>query len=360
MAVAAGSLLVGIVPVAQAELRVGKSYRLASDPAPFRGKDATALVANPSNPQHIVEVNSNYLSQECEYTVSRDGGNTWSTATAFRPPAPGGGEPFVPTCRASDHLADYTFQTVEFGSGDSVYAVFSTPRRTSAGGEQGSSILVAKSTDGGSTFAPAVIVVAGGLTSSTGPYYELPSLAVDPGAGTAGADRVIAAAREVTGSFEPGGDAMTSVSNDGGLTFSAPVQVEPAGEQVAGPDTVSPPVFLPDGSIAIAWRQQGQTAPIKVARSTDAGQTWGPPVETAIATNTGSNFNTNPPQPRPATGSSFPRLAVNDVTGTLYLVYNQGPAAPGAPPQGFLGADHFISPDSDVYLQRSLTQGATW
>ena len=302
-AIAAGSLLVGIVPAAQAELRVSENYRLGSDPAPFRGKDAVALAANPRNPQHIVEVNANYLSQECESTVSLDGGNTWSAATPLRPPA-GGGEPFVPTCRASDHLADFTYQTVEFGSGENVYVAINTPRRAAGAGtgEQGASILVAKSVDGGRTFGPAVTAAVGGLTSSAGPYYELPSLAVDPGAGTGGADRVLAAAIEVTGAFEPGGDAMTSVSNDGGMTFSGPVQVEPAGEQVAGPDSTSPPVFLPDGSAAIAWRQQGQTAPIKVARSTNGGQSWGPPVSTAIATNTGSNSNTNPPQPLNSAG----------------------------------------------------------
>jgi len=380
-AVAAG-LLAGIVPAAQAELRVGENYRLASDPAQFRGKDAVALAVNPNDSQHIVEVNANHLLGECEATVSRDGGSTWSTAAVLRPPAPGVGEPFVPTCRASDHLADFTFQTVVFGSGQNVYAVFSTPRSTASGGEQGSSVLVAKSVDGGTTFAPAVVAMAGGGSGNTitgGPYYELPSVAVDPAAGQNGADRVIVAAREVTNFGDGGcagppppapvppecsasrGDAMTAVSNDGALNFSEPVQVEPSGENVAGPDSTSPPVVLPDHSIAIAWRTSGNTGPIKVARGTVEGQTltWGAPVTAAVATNTGANTS-NPPEPNPSNGSSFPRMAVDRVSGTLYLVYNQGPAAPGAPEGGFQGADHFISPDSDVYFQRSLNQGGTW
>ncbi len=374
-AVAAGLLVAGIVPASEAALRVGKNYRLASDPAQFRGKDAVALRVNPSNPQHIVEVNANYLSQECEYTVSLDGGTTWSRAASFRPPAPGDGQPFVPTCRASDHLADFMFQTVVFGSGQNVYATFSTPRRTAAGGEQGSSVLVAKSVDGGRTFGQAVVAMAGGSSGSTrtgGPYYELPSVAADPGAGPGGADRIIVAAREVTNSGDTGcvtaapapcagGDAVTAVSIDGGQTFSGPLQVEPAGENVAGPDTTSPPVVLPDHSLAIAWRQAGTTGAIKVARGTFAGQTltWGPPVTAAIVTNNAAN-TANPPSPSPSTGSSFPRMAVDKASGNLYLVYNQGPSAPGAPAGGFQGADHFIPPDSDVWFQRSTTQGATW
>jgi Ca2+-binding RTX toxin-like protein len=360
-AVAAGSLA-ATVPAAQAELRVGENYRMGSDPSPFRGKDTVALAVNPRNPQHIVEANANHLSQECEYTVSRDGGSTWSPAKAFTtpPPAPGQ-EPFVPTCRASNHLADFMFQTVEFGSGDNVYATFSTPRGSSVS-ERGASVLVARSADGGSNFATAVIAIEGGPNDFIGPYYELPSVAVDPGAGQSGADRVVVAAIEVTQFGEPRGDATTAVSNDGGITFSGPVQVEPPGEVVAGPDTTSPPVFLPDGSLAIAWRQSGTVGAIRVARGTVQGQTltWSPPVTTATVSNEGSTPNTNPPAPRPSFGSSFPRMAVDQVSGNLYLVYNQGAAPPGEPPQGFQGAEHFISPDSDVYFQRSTTSGATW
>jgi len=64
--------------------------------------------------------------------------------------------------------------------------------------------------------------------------------------------------------------------------------------------------------------------------------------------------------PAPWINSTFPRLAVDRSggphSGNLYLVYNQGPA----PALGFQGADHFIDPDVDVYLQRSTNSGANW
>lgn len=148
--VAAVGSVVGFVPSAQGELRVGKNYRLTSDPNGFRAKDMVALAVNPAGPQHIVEVNSNYLTQDCEGTASFDGGETWTTAAPFvNPPPVQGQEPFLAPCRISTHLAESMLQTVAFGSGQNVYATYITPRSTPTGGEQGASTLVVKSTDGG-------------------------------------------------------------------------------------------------------------------------------------------------------------------------------------------------------------------
>ncbi|MDQ3871088.1 MAG: cell wall-binding repeat-containing protein, partial [Chloroflexota bacterium] len=358
---AAGSML-ALAPGAQAELRVGKNFRLNSDSSAFRGKDQVALAVDPGNPQHIVEVNANYLSEDCEGTASFDGGATWTEAAPLVPPPPGPGQqPFLPSCRVSNHLADQMFQTVVFGSGQSVYAVYATPRTTIAGGEQGSSVLLAKSTDGGRTWGTSVVAMPGGADSSMGPYYELPTVNVDTGAGTGGADRVYVVGHEATAAGDTGGDVATAVSNDGGQTFSGVVNAEPAGENVAGPDSASQPVIRPDHSVNVAWRVSGASnAPVKVAKSTNAGQTWSSVTTAALVTNNAATSNTNPPQPLPANGSTYPRMAASPTNGNLYLVYNQGPPGPAAPPGGFMGADHFIPPDTDVYFQRSLDGGATW
>jgi len=107
-AVAAGSLA-ATVPAAQAELRVGKNYRMNADTTPFRAKDQVALAVNPGNPQHVVAVNADYLSQDCEHSVSIDGGATWTTAQPFAT-RPG----YKPTCRIAGQRADSTYQTVAF------------------------------------------------------------------------------------------------------------------------------------------------------------------------------------------------------------------------------------------------------
>ena len=362
--------LLGLAPAVQADLRVGPNYRLNSDSSPFRGKDQVALAVDPGNPQHIVESNSNYLTENCEGTASFDGGVTWSAAVPLTPPAAGPSEqPFLASCRIGNHLGETMFQTVAFGTGQNVYGTSITARTASAGGEQGASTLVYKSTDGGKTWGAGVVAMAGGPASSTGPYYELPTLAVDPGAGPGGADRVYSVAHEtaganVAGPCTNGGAAScpsvrTAVSIDGGQTFSAGVTASPPAVSIAGPDSASQPVINPDHSVSVAWRTSGTTGFIQVARSTDQGQTWGTPV-TATGVTAGGLSRKSHVTPAPATGSSFPRLAVDGQNGHLYLVYNQGTPGPTAPAGGYKGADHFINADSRVYLQRSLDQGATW
>src|SRR4051794_23991279 len=85
LALIAGTVaLTGLASAAQADLRVSQNYRLASDSNPFRGKDQVALAVDPSNRQHIVATNANYLTEECEATTSFDGGKTWSEAFSLQ------------------------------------------------------------------------------------------------------------------------------------------------------------------------------------------------------------------------------------------------------------------------------------
>jgi putative cell wall-binding protein len=369
LAVIAGvAALAGAVPAAQAALRVTQNYRLASDSNAFRGKDQVALAVDPSNRQHIVATNANYLTEECEATTSFDGGATWSEAFPLQSPPSGVGLPFLPSCRISNHLGESMFQTVAFGTGQNVYAVSITPRSSiaTANGEEGASAIVYKSTNGGLSWGSGTIAMPGGAAGT--PYYELPTLAVDPGAGPGGGDRVYVAAHETTGfnnSTAPPCPQATcpsvhvAVSNDGGATYAAPVQASPVGVPIAGPDSSSNPVINPDHSVSVAWRTQGATGLIQVARTTDAGLTWGAPVDVAGVSNLARAANSHV-TPLASTGSSFPRLAGDPRNGNLYIVYNQGGAGPTAPTGGFQGADHFIPPDSHVYFQRSLNAGATW
>jgi putative cell wall-binding protein len=370
-AVTAGAL-VGLVPAAQADLRAGPNFRLNSDPNAFRGKDQVALAVDPSNPNHIVEVNANYLTQECEGTTSTDGGVTWSPAFAFKAPAPNVGEqPFPPTCLAGPHLAENMFQTVKFGSGQNVYATFRLPRVSpvNPSGLQGASILVVRSTDGGQTWQTATIALPGGVSDTVGPYYGLPTINVDPGQGTGGADRVYVAGGEETSAGGTGGDITIARSDNSGATWSSPVNADPDPENVnTSPDGPSQVVINSDHSISVAWRTVGVTGDVHVARSANAGATWSTPVEVTQVVNQARSASDHI-TPSPSTGSTFPRLA-GGIGNNLYIVYNQagpptgpGPtctATPPCPVGGYAGSDHFISPDSDVYFQRSKDLGATW
>ncbi len=367
LVMATSSLLVA-VPGAQAQLRVGKNFQMNSDTSAFRGKDEVGLAVNPSNPNHVVAINAEYLNPRCEGTASFDGGSTWSPAdTLAVPPAEAGGLPWAPACSLiGDHLADFQFQTVAFGSGQDVYTAYGT-RRVNG---QAQGVMLAKSTDGGRSWDTASVAMPVGLTEP--PYYERPTVAVQRGGGPGGADRVYVAAHRVItqGSTLPRlEDAVVAVSDNSGASFSEPVVVDPPGET---PAEVSQPAIDPtDGSVYVAWRTRGpraaalpagQPSPavLKVARSDEQGREGSWSVrEIATVSNLASTAGTDPPRPEASTGSTFPRIAVGP-NGNVYIVYNQGEAPPGAPAGGFQGADHFIPPDSDVYFQRSTNKGVGW
>ena len=362
MATAAVGVL-GFLPSAQAEVRVGQNYQLSSDSSPFRGKDQVAFAVDPADPRHIVEVNEEILEQRCEGTASFDGGATWSAAFPISAPTPFGAElPFAQSCQM--------YQTLEFGRGQNVYATSVAPR-TAAGVDQRNSALVYRSTDGGLTWQPGVVAMPGGTTA--GPNYTRPTLAVDPGAGPGGADRVYLTARETTGIGNSGAPCpprpaptpticpslRSVVSNDGAQSFSAVVQVSPPG--VAVQRDASQPV-VSRTSVSVAWRRIGfapnATTPgtfdevplgsLEIARSTDRGVTWNAPVTV-----------TNLSASRTFEGTAFPRLAVDRRNDNLYVVYI-GALDPIAPAGGYRGADDFNQPDARIWLQRSRDDGATW
>ncbi len=358
----------GMTPAVGADVRVGPNHRLSSDDNAARGRDAVSLTVNPANPQHIISTSANYLTGNCEASASFDSGATWSAAIALAPPVPGVGSPFRPSCRMGTRNGDSMYQSVAFGSGGKVYAVSTTPR-ANGGTEEGASVLAYRSTDGGLTWSTGVTAVSGGTgtTVTTGPDYVLPAVAVDPGAGAGGADRVYVAARDLSGvnnfslpcpqtSGAQCPPVRTAVSNDSVSTFSPPVQASGAGVSIADGASM---VVGADHAVSVAWRTSGATGSIQFVRSTNQGATWSAPVAVTTVTNLARRSDSHVTT-QAGTSASFPRLAIDKANGNLYVVYNQGGLGPTAPAGGYQGADHFIPPDSHVYFQRSLTNGSTW
>jgi putative cell wall-binding protein len=391
---AAGS---GVVPSpAQAAPgpRFGENYVLPPI-APPRGRDVPGLAVDPANPNHIVEAEGDPINLQCDYNVSFDGGRTWSggrltNVAGQDPPFP------TPACDQNFDSGGYAhFNTgIVFGSGQNVYITFSVHRgafnrpESNLDGGFGDDAVVARSTDGGRTFAPATLALPGGGPVQGQPglagFGMRPQLAVERGAGTSGQDRLylaswncfirVRASQTGRGGCSGGGGdrrIFVSRSNDSGTTWGTPVLASAAAVRTGGaiaeagsPDEQaiepSQPVVGPDGAIYVAYRNRditnGTTCPanpaitnpapntaagfpanlahcIVVARSTNGGTSW-------------SQFSTGIPMP---TGSlRNPRLAIDPATpagvGTLYVVYQRP-----------VGTD-----PSDIMLQRSTDRGATW
>ncbi len=131
--------------------------------------------------------------------------------------------------------------------------------------------------------------------------------------------------------------AVVASSEDGGKTWSKPVEAQGPDEKVR---EIAPPVVDNKGNVFIAWRNRDDPAtaphPIVVAKSSDGGVTW---TRTPIGDVAPAPTNI----PAPAGSSGYPRMAVDPRTGALYVTY--------------VG---FNFGDLDVVFQRSTDAGVTW
>ncbi|MGH9165476.1 MAG: hypothetical protein ACRDZW_08205 [Acidimicrobiales bacterium] len=307
--------------------RVEANHRLGTEPQPARGKDVPGLAVDPADARHVVAVDIDFLNGRCEHHVSFDGGATWASGLLSAPAGFPAADALFPNplCLPGSAMDG----SVAFGSGQNVYTTFAARRSTA----EGLSVLVARSTDGGRSFAPAVLALPGGATGT--PRYSNPELAVQA---RAGGDRVTVGT--VRGAPAPA-TVVATTSNDSGATWG------PAADASAPTPGAffepSAPVVAPDGRIHIAWRNPGTTSTIGVGTSTDGGATW-----TRVEAAQVSDF------PVAGTDASDPRIAVDPRNGAVYVVYMEG-VGPGGSRQ-----DHFISANADVRLIRSGDGGTTW
>ncbi len=359
-----------IIPPAQAAPgpRFGENFLLPPQ-SPGRGRDVPGLAVDPSDPNHIVEAEIDPINLQCDYNVSFDGGRTWKgghldVRRGTENPA------FGPTaCDWNFDAGGYAhFNTgIVFGSGQNVYVTFSAHRGAfnrldtspPTEGGAGDESMVARSTDGGRTFEPAVVAIPGATTPQ--PVSIRPQIAVQRGAGIGGQDRLYVNAWQLRVTVAGGGPRRMLVarSDDGGTTWNTPdvasaLNVRSGADATSAetPDEIvrelSQPVVAPDGAVYAAYRNAdrfaGTTCPpnpvirtqcIVFAKSTDQGATW-------TQTSTGIPLS-GATQPKIAIDPADPDPATPGNPGTLYVAFNRTPGA-----------------DTDINLQRSTDGGQTW
>jgi hypothetical protein len=348
--------LAAAAPAANADLRVSPNFPLRPSNDVVYGRDAVGLAANPRNERHIVAVYADWVRLTCEVAMSTNGGRTWRR-TFLRAP-----QGFTdPPCTVGNHLAQQIDGGIAFGSDNNVYVTFATAVAPPPGGtvDQGKSVLVAKSTNGGRSFGTGQVVLPGGPDAEQGPDYVLPKLAVSPGR----QDRVYVVAS--ASGEQNGNDIVFTTSGDSGRTWSPGAIVNPPAQSAIEP---TPPALGRGGAVYVGYRTQDPgarpgsfltTGTVTVARTVTLGQSW---TRSAVAGVAGFRF-TGPPvfpfaRSNTFTASTFPWLAANPRTQDVYVVYGNGtrPTVPGTA----AAADHFIHPDLDVYFQRSRDGGANW
>jgi hypothetical protein len=323
--------------------RVSDNTRFqAENQDPVRGRDIPGFAVDPADPRHVVMISEEFITGQCDFATSFDGGRTWPNTGHLTVPT----DFADPPCRTYDSGGYAHFnKSVVWGTGQNVYTTFASHRgdqqrpETGTAAGEGDSVIVNRSADGGKTWERGVVAIQGARDSR--PFIIRPGVAVQA---RASGDKVYAVGWYVVNPLNMGaqggaGDrrAVVSSSEDGGKTWGAPVEATGPDEHVR---EIAPPVVGKDGSVYIAWRNRDDPAaaphPIEVAKSSDGGLTWTrTPIQDATVAPTTA--------PAPAGAAGFPKMAVDPASGNLYVTY--------------LG---FNFGDLDTLVQRSTDNGATW
>ncbi|MBA3543632.1 MAG: exo-alpha-sialidase, partial [Chthoniobacterales bacterium] len=308
------------------DLRVAPNLRLGDDPAPLpsnmRAQAEPHIARSPVDPDFLVATFQEGRftdggAVDCGYSVTRDGGLSWTRALIPNLTTVVGG----PYSRATDPVAGIDLEGRVF---------FCTEGATSTDFSEGV-IVISRSTDGGTTFGSPVIVFA---PASSSDFPDKAWMAVNNFTGTTTpAGRIV-----VTWTlFKPTGSSpiMRSYSDDHGVTWSTSLAVVPDTSSTQG----SQPVFLRDGRLAIVYwnfTASGGGEEIDMVLSNDGGVTFGPTTKVTAVT----RYN----QPSIRTGIFLPSATTDRDTGALYVVY-----------QAF---DSTSSPR--ILFTKSSNAGATW
>jgi hypothetical protein len=293
-------------------------------------QNETTISVNPRNPKNLVGGTNDY--RIFNTREGRNDGSGWAYTTFD------GGKTWTDV-----QLPHLTFQTgatgalsdmdsagdpaVAFGPHNTVYYANLVFSRLNGG----SGIVVSKSTNGGLTWGEPSIVFTDGVDSSGNPFPET----VDNDKEWIGVDQRSGAVYVTWTEFGAAGSPIVaSVSHNGGATWSAPVQVNPA----FTPGGITPysqgsiPQVGRDGTLYIAYEaavcqslncdQPTDHDAIIVARSKDGGKTfknveasfdfdfpYNPHVGTE--TLTGENWRIN----------SFPQFAVDPNDDRMYITW---------------------------------------
>lgn len=320
-------------PPAVLDARVGINIRLGDDPAALPasqiGQAEPHIYRSVSDPNVLLATfqEGRYYdagSLDCGYAISRDGGLTWTRALIPQLTQSSGGS----FNRATDPVAGIGPQ------GD----LYLNTLGSISGAFSSAAVLVSRSTDGGASWSAPVAVFT---STSTTVAPDKNWLAVNDYAGTPNAGRLVVTWTNFTSASSgtsTGNNIVGSVSDDRGVTWSAPIAVTPSGSVNQG----SQPVYLPDGSLAVVYvtfpnPSTTSQFSINCRTSLDGGRTFPASGSTAVPL----VFAWDDPDLRD--GVFLPSAAAARQSGDLYIAYTA--VNTGTP---------------KVYVAKSTDRGTTW
>ena len=302
--------------------RVGSNLRLGDDPsalpANMRSQAEPHIARSPLNPDFLVATfqEGRFVdggAVDCGYSISNDGGLSWTRALIPNLTQVAGGTYF----RATDPVAGVDL------SGN-VY--LNTEGATDSSFGSGD-ILVSKSIDGGAHFAAPSVVYH---PPNTSVFPDKPWMAINTFTGTATVGRILVTFT-LFSSGGNGGAIERAYSDNGGQTWSAVSAVRGSVTNAQG----SQPIFLPNGNVVVTYWDFASPESLRLVKSADGGATFAAP----IVITTAVEYN----EPSIRTGSILPSAVCDRTSGNLYVVYQA-----------------LLSGNPRIAFAKSTNGGTTW
>lgn len=289
---------VASIPVAL-DPRVGSNLRLGDDPSALpAGRTAQAephIARSVVNPDFLAATFQegryavNGGSVDCGYSVSADGGLTWTRALIPNLTQASGGTYF----RATDPVAGFDL------SGN---LYLNTEVATDAN-FNGGRVVISKSTNSGQTFGNPVTVYS---PPNANVFPDKNWMAINTFAGTATVGRILITFTRFVSNVSP---IYHTYSDNGGASWTTAAAVHNVSTSAQG----SQPVYLPNGNAVIVYWNFAAPEHLEVVRSTNGGNTFTAPVLIANA----AEWN----EPSIRTGGFLPAATTNRTGNNIFVVY---------------------------------------
>ena len=215
----------------------------------------TFVTLDPNRPRTLAGGSNEIFRLPMRGYFSSDGGSSWGGVDLPLPPPKGNGTDFGsdPTL-AFDTRGNvfYGYIVVFFGNGTGI---------------NGTSLAVARSTDGGRTYPSVTIFSEEGGANH---FNDKPMITADTNSGSPFRDRVYIAWDAASGGSTSGGIRVAR-SADAGATFTVTRADDPSGP---GRGIGAVPFVGPGGEVYVAWNDFSANT-IAFNRSFDGGATWG-------------------------------------------------------------------------------------
>jgi hypothetical protein len=221
----------------------------------------TSIAINPANAKNVIAGSNEIQRLPMRAMYSTDGGKTFTGVDLPLPP------PL--TNNGFDFGSD---PGIAFDSKGNAYYSYIVVFFSSGGAINGTEMAVAHSSDGGATWSATYF----NPQTGNGQFNDKPMITVDTS--QAHHDRIYVAWDNATGnssSTQNGNNVLLAYSDDGGLTFSAPVSVSGNFTGKTG-GIGADPYVAPNGTLHVAWQDYAHGT-IDDVSSSDGGQTFSAP-----------------------------------------------------------------------------------